>query len=824
MKKNISINISGIIFHIEEDGYYDLKQYLESISKYFASYEDSHEIIADIESRIAEIFLAKLDDQKQIIVLEDVKALIDTMGTIADFEAIEEDVAEEEQKVEEPPEKEEKKEKKSNADDPGKRRLLRDEKRKVIGGVAAGMGYYLSIDPLWIRLIFVVLLLNLFIGTFSGIVFVIYVLLWIIVPGSNTLGEDEHVKKMFRDPESRVLGGVASGIAAFFGVDVTIIRLLFVLSVFLGGTGVVLYIIFWIITPEAKTITEKMQMQGEAVTLSNIQQTLKKSLTNEKGEESPLAKVLLFPFRVLSALFEALGNLLGPFSKVLVDVLRVFAGAVIGLTGFATMVALILLFGVILGVLPNLHEYVMLGHMPVHVLPYTFSPFAYMAIFVVVFVPFLFLALLGISIIAKRMVITAALGWPLFGIWVLSLISLAVVVPAAISSFAREGERKETRVFDVKQQPVTLRVNYLEGQMLDDKLLKIRGHEDSVFKAVSVYTAKGKSRAEAIENSKMIVYGIRHDDNELWFDSKFEYTEDAKFRAQEVMTTVYVPYGHVFKLDDDMSMLITNTFSRTNYWSWQIQEDNEWVFSEEGLKCLTCDEDESIIDRQKSLEYYPSGDSQKKSYGNDVMDFDLEGFDQIEVHGFYDVYIEQGDDYSVKIASSSRYSDDVVVKKYGELLEINTTTTDWKWLNDDKLKVFITLPDLKKFKSTGFCSVTIESLETDELSLIFSGATDGEVYLDVEDLNLTVDGGSKLEITGSVEYGNANVSGASSLNASNLNAESFELRATGASNAEVRVKDKLIVDAAGVSNVRYYGNPEVKINNEGGLSSIKRAN
>ena len=80
--KNISINISGIIFHIEEDGYDRLKEYLESIQKYFSTFEDSTEIIADIESRIAEIFLSKLKESKQVIANKDVENLVSTMGSI----------------------------------------------------------------------------------------------------------------------------------------------------------------------------------------------------------------------------------------------------------------------------------------------------------------------------------------------------------------------------------------------------------------------------------------------------------------------------------------------------------------------------------------------------------------------------------------------------------------------------------------------------------------------------------------------------------------------------------------------------------------------
>src|SRR5579859_3332470 len=90
MKKTLSINVSGIIFHIEEDGYETLRKYLDSINRYFSSFEDSSEIIADIENRIAEIFLSKLNEGKQVITAEDVSQLIVIMGNVNDFKAAEE--------------------------------------------------------------------------------------------------------------------------------------------------------------------------------------------------------------------------------------------------------------------------------------------------------------------------------------------------------------------------------------------------------------------------------------------------------------------------------------------------------------------------------------------------------------------------------------------------------------------------------------------------------------------------------------------------------------------------------------------------------------
>jgi len=85
MKKNISINLQGMIFHIEEDGYEVLRTYLDSIKIYFSGYTGHQEIIADIEARMAEIFYANLTPTKQVITLEDVQALIKKMGSVNDF-------------------------------------------------------------------------------------------------------------------------------------------------------------------------------------------------------------------------------------------------------------------------------------------------------------------------------------------------------------------------------------------------------------------------------------------------------------------------------------------------------------------------------------------------------------------------------------------------------------------------------------------------------------------------------------------------------------------------------------------------------------------
>ena len=87
MNKTIIININGIVFHIEEDAYEILKNYMTDVKRHFMNSADSLEITTDIENRIAEMFSELLEkENKQVIVDQDVASVIEQMGTVADFE------------------------------------------------------------------------------------------------------------------------------------------------------------------------------------------------------------------------------------------------------------------------------------------------------------------------------------------------------------------------------------------------------------------------------------------------------------------------------------------------------------------------------------------------------------------------------------------------------------------------------------------------------------------------------------------------------------------------------------------------------------------
>ena len=163
MKKNISINIAGTLFHIEESGYHLLEEYLKSINAYFSTFDDHKDIIEDIESRISEIFLDKRSTGSEVILLSDVESLITTMGTVTDFEASLD--TDNNPSSDDPPVKEEGIPKDQAYTSGEKRKLRRNTKNQLIGGVASGFAYYFKIDPLWVRLLILGLFFNaLFIG------------------------------------------------------------------------------------------------------------------------------------------------------------------------------------------------------------------------------------------------------------------------------------------------------------------------------------------------------------------------------------------------------------------------------------------------------------------------------------------------------------------------------------------------------------------------------------------------------------------------------------------------------------------------------------
>jgi len=171
MKKTVNINLAGTFFHIDEDAFAKLQRYLDAIKRSLSDPNGSDEILRDIEARIAELFSEKMESTSQVISIKELDEVIAVMGQPEDY-MVDDEIFEDT-----PPGAG--KSKRSSY-----RQLFRDIDNKFIGGVSAGLGHYLGIDAVWVRLLWI--LLTIF---SSGTFILVYILFWIIVPAAETTSD-----------------------------------------------------------------------------------------------------------------------------------------------------------------------------------------------------------------------------------------------------------------------------------------------------------------------------------------------------------------------------------------------------------------------------------------------------------------------------------------------------------------------------------------------------------------------------------------------------------------------------------------------------------
>lgn len=311
MKKTLNINIGSRVFNIDEDAYDLLSRYLESIKKYFQKINIEDDIFQDIENRISEKFNSILKN-KESLNIDDINNIIKEMGTLDDFKEAYNDFDTSDFNNQNNESKTTEK----------RKRIYRNTSDKVIAGVASGLANYFSVDPIIFRLIFIVSL-------FTGFGLIAYIIFWIGIP-ANDSGKINENKRLYRDGDNEILGGVAYGLGNYFGIDPAIIRVLFILSIFIGGFGILAYLILWVSIPEAKTVGEKMNMKGYPLTLENIEKFIKEKLSKKDGEENLFVKIILFPFRIIGPIILGIISIIIPILKILLSfILFVFSIVII---------------------------------------------------------------------------------------------------------------------------------------------------------------------------------------------------------------------------------------------------------------------------------------------------------------------------------------------------------------------------------------------------------------------------------------------------------------------------------------------------------------
>ena len=242
MKKTLTVNLNNVVFHIDDDAYELLQNYLSAVEKQLSE-DERKEVMSDIEARVAELFTERLQRNKNVVNKEDVEQIIEILGKPSQFGGEESET--------------------ETQSETGKQ----DKKRS---------------------------------------------------------------RRFYRDPENTVLGGVCGGLSAYLGMDVTLLRIIFIILVFVGvGMIIPVYLIVWLIAPPAVTVAQRLEMQGEDVTIDSIKgefNNVKNYVESDKFKNSA------------GNIGRTIGDVLGGIFKAIFG----FLGAVLGFAGVILLGVLVL--------------------------------------------------------------------------------------------------------------------------------------------------------------------------------------------------------------------------------------------------------------------------------------------------------------------------------------------------------------------------------------------------------------------------------------------------------------------------------------------------
>jgi phage shock protein PspC (stress-responsive transcriptional regulator) len=806
MKKTLQITIGGLIFNIEEDAYNKLSQYLEAIKKYFSSYESCEEITHDIEARIAEKFYEK-NQNGGAIEMDDVDKIIKSMGTVSDFEAIKEDEdlskdTSESTSFETTEEPKAAESQNAGAGIPPTK-FYRDSKHKALAGVLAGLAHRFEFDVVWARILFIVLgfgLIDIGVGFF---IFIAYFVCWIAFPERNDLEENQKIKKFYRNPENKVLGGVATGLSSYLGMDLVLVRVLFVVSGFFF-IGIILYIIFWIVAPNAITITQKMELKGQAVTIENIESSIKtNSLSESPRQESAIAKLLLFPFRLIGIILKAFGKILGPIGTLV----KIFIGLLLIILGSAFGFAAIVTTGVFFGLISS-QEWISGDHI-VGMLSRDLPPLGGFFGFLALFIPAIAIVLIGIKLITGQLNGQRNFWLTMLALWLMGIVGISAVGSKYALNFSKHSSFSEDTNLILPSG--TLYLDALERDEDEDDVfdtrLVLEASENNNLTLTRKYSSQGRTREQALALAKDISYQVSQKDSVIVFPENFDLKDKNVFRDQTLEATLYIPKNKKFKMSREFAWRVYSQ-------SWNLEskfgidrdniEKYTFVMDESGN--IACSDCPVLTDEEKeALNHHDRDDSFNGSDFNDHGEFhksvDVGDFKNVDFGSNFIVTIKQGSKSSVDIYTNKQEDlTDIEAKVKGNTLEIEYD--DPFRDHNAEVHIYIVTNSLEDLNISGAAKAKILGFENlNELNINLSGASQAAFDIKAKSVDINAGGASQLILKGITFDMKANLSGASQLDAKDIKIERADVEAHGASIAKLGKIKTLRTDTSGGSTV-----------------------
>lgn len=671
MKKVININFHGRVVPIEETAYDILKQYVDSLRRFFANEEGRDEIINDIEDRIAELFTETLKKGSTCITDEDVNTIITSMGRPEEFEAEESNVKSQlsgeattgagyEQTT--------------TTEAPPRGRLYRDEADKILGGVCGGLANYLRIDASLVRILFAIVTFG---GFGAGIL--LYILMWIILP-SRSLERNVIRKRLFRNPEDKVIGGVASGLAAYFNMAVWIPRLIFAFPLVMGiltsilrnafwhfdpfpsivfgsfgGTLFIVYAVLWAVIPEARSASEKLEMKGEKVDLNTIKTTIQEDLKGfgaraekwgkDVGEKAgqwgkEFGQTMTQQGAKAGAEFGTTTKKGGSrILQILGVLIKAFFLVIAGIIAFALLMALI--FGSIKGYdfIP-LKGYVLEGDVQ--------NSLVWPTIILFILTPVIGLLVWVIRRLMKVRSGRHYLGWIFGGLWVIGWICAISLGSSIAQNFQRRvSEKYPVTITQPSIPTIVVKLGDTKGKYYpyhvfdddhnEDVFMMTRDEDSMLLKQVAVFAARsddslyhaymikisrGRSLTDAEAKMEKISFELSQLDSVLSLQKGFAISKDTKFRDQRVAIVIEVPVGKKIRFDESIDWFEgfyldedrgryrgeSMSYDKTTYPGWHYSNNKTYIMTTSGLERA----DKEAQKREDEGEDVPSPEERKQ--------------------------------------------------------------------------------------------------------------------------------------------------------------------------------------------------------------------
>ena len=541
MNKTVTINISGIIFHIEEDAYNTLSKYLLTLKGYFSKADGGNEIMSDIESRIAEMLQSKTSAIKQVVLMADVDFVMESMGKPEEFGGDSSDSSSTENNFDQS----------ENGTIEVKKRLYRDGDSKVLGGVCSGIGHYFGFDPVWLRIALALLLV-------------------------------------------------------------------------FAGTGVLIYIILWIAIPEAKTTTERLAMKGEKADINNISKAvkeeaehLKKRMEKYGNEFKNMANSNRdVPRNGVEKIVDFVADVLLNIGRVLLKVIGIFM-VIFGVIFFLGLFSSV--FG--LSFMMDSNN----GGDWIDLLLLDGKDFYLGIIGITIFVgiPVIMMIYGGIRILFKLKYRNRWVNLSAGIIWLFGFLLLLYVGIRTGKDFSKDAKVREsisikpydTLYLKMNELPINFEEinenendetdrsyhhnrrrphnDYMIGKnnhvkyLLGHAQLNIIKSQSDAIELIIVKEAKGGDRKEASDRSKNIVYKVSQLDSLILCDNMFRVNNADKFRVQNVKVIFKIPVGKVVYLDKSLEFMLNDVDNTTTTYDGDMI-NRRWIMTEKGLKCIDC--------------------------------------------------------------------------------------------------------------------------------------------------------------------------------------------------------------------------------------------